>query len=198
MVCRLRAASVGHRMGSPVFQRSASAAAVSVVVVVGCGCGDARVRTSAAADVRDQAAAKAPGPACCRPGQAERAVQTRPAAGVRPPAGVRQAGGPARGGQALRAGRQPAGPVGGGGGCGRHGVRGPVRVRVHIPAGRQLFRQRRGPAERHGRVHARFRVPVQGHPAVRLPDAVAHRLRAVRTSGDRRRPPTFVCPDSRK
>lgn len=176
-------------MGSPVFQRSAAAAAV----VVGRGCGDARVRTSAATDVRDQAAAKAPGPACYRPGQAERAVQTRPATGVRPPAGVRQAGGPARGGQALRAGRQPVGPGGGG-----HGVRGPVRVRVHVPAGRQLFRQRRGPAERHGRVHTRFRVPVQGHPAVRLPDAVAHRHRAGRTSGDRRRPPTLVDPDSRK
>lgn len=181
-------------MGSPVFQRSAAAAAATAAasVVVGCGCGNARVRTSAATDVRDQAAAKAPGPACCRPGQAERAVQTRPAAGVRPPAGVRQAGGPARGGQALRAGRQPAGPVGG------HGVRGPVRVRVHVPAGRQLFRQRRGPAERHGRVHTRFRVPVQGHPAVRLPDAVAHRLRTVRASGDRRRPPTLDSPDSRK
>lgn len=192
-------------MGSPVFQRSAAAAAAAAAtsfVVVGCRSnGDARVRTSAATDVRDQATAKAPGPACCRPGQTQRAVQTRPAPGVRPPAGVRQAGGPARGGPALRVGRRPAGPVdvgGGGSRGGSHGVRGPVRVRVHVPVGRQLLRQRRGPAERHGRVHARFRVPVQGNPAVRLPDAAAHRLRAVRTSGNRRRPPTTVCPDSRK
>lgn len=99
-------------------------------------------------------------------------MQTRPVRGVRPPAGVRQARGPARVEPALRAGRGP--PVV------RH-VRGPVRVLAVLPVGRRLLRQRRGPAERHHSVHARFRVPLQGHAAVRLPVAVAHRLRALRT-----------------
>lgn len=62
-------------------------------------------------------------------------------------------------------------------------VHGPARVLAHLPAGRQLLRQRCGPTERHGRVYARLRVPVQGYPAVRLPVAAAHRLRAVRTPG---------------
>lgn len=156
---RLRAVPVGRRMGSPVFQRSASARAV--------------------ADVRGEVAAEASGPAGGRLDQVERAVQTRPAPSVRAPAGVRQAGGPARDGPALRAGRRRPAAV-------HHVVRGPVRVLAHVPVGRQLFRQRRGPAERHGRVHTRFRVPVQGDTAVRLPVAVAHQLRPVRTPDDGR------------
>lgn len=152
-------------MGSTVFQRSAGRGARTATVV------------------RGEVSAEAPGPAGGRPGQAERAVQTRPGPGVRPPAGVRQAGGPAPGGPALRAGRRPPVTVVG------HVVRGPVCVRARLPAGRQLFRQRRGPAERHRRVHARFRVPVQGHPTVRLPVATAHRLCALRAPDrcDRRR-----------
>jgi len=124
--------------------------------------------------VRGQVRAATPRPVGDRRGQAERAVQTRPAPGVRPPAGVRQAGGSARARPALRAGRGPfAAAV-------RHVHGGPVRVLHRLPVGRQLFRQRRGPAERHRRVHPRFRVPVQGHTAVRLPVAAAHQLCAVR------------------
>lgn len=152
-------------MGSTVFQRSAG------------------VRTATA--VRGQVPAETPGPASGRLGQAERAVQARPGPGVRLSAGVRQVGRSARSGPALRAGRRPPDTVV------RHVIRGPVRVRAGLPTGRQLFRQRRGPTERHRRVHARFRVPVQGHPAVRLPVASAHQLCALRPSDRcrcRRRP----------
>lgn len=139
--------------------------------------------------MRGQVPAEAPGPAGLGPHQAERAVQTRPSPGVRPPAGVRQAGGPAPVGPALRAGRGPRATVHG------HVLGGPVRIRLDVPVGRQLFRQRRGPAERHGRVHAWLRVQVQGDPAVRLPVAVAHRFRALRTpdrhGGHRLRPHRF-------
>lgn len=145
---RLRIVFVGHRMGSPVFQRSAGA--------------------RAAADVRDQVPAKAPGPADCGPDQVKRAVQTRPAPGVRPSAGMRQAGGPTPIGPTLRLGRGPRATVH------RYVVRRPVRFRPYVPIGRQLFRQRRGTAERHGRVYARFRVPVQGDPTVWLPVATAY------------------------
>lgn len=54
-----------------------------------------RPAVRAAANVRGEAAAEAPGPAGGRPDQAERAVQTGQATGVRPPSGVRQAGRPA-------------------------------------------------------------------------------------------------------
>lgn len=106
--------------------------------------------------------------------QAERAVQTWPTPGVRPPAGVRQTGGPTRARPALRAGRGPFVTAV------RHINGGPIRVLYRLPVGRQLFRQRRGPAERNRRVHARFRMPVQGHSTVRLPVAVAHQLCAIR------------------
>lgn len=86
--------------------------------------------------------------------QAERAMQARPTSSIWPPAGVRQAGGPARARPPLRVGRRPVAAAV------RHVHGGPVLVRHCLPVGRQLFRQRRGPAERHRRVHARFRVPV--------------------------------------
>lgn len=139
-------------MGPPVFQRSA------------------RLRT--ATDVRGQVPAETPRPSGGRPDQDERAVQTGPAPGVRPATGVRQIGGLARGGPAPRAGRRSA-VIG-------H-VRGPVRVLAVVPVGRQLFRQRSGPAEWHRCVHARLRVSVQGHAAVRLSVAAVHQLRAIRT-----------------